>query len=999
VRPALLGLVVLLCGFCPRLGTPQNQEEDQRFAAGEAMRVLVAFDHPPTASDVARVAALGPVSHVWTGVVWAVAADLTRSEAQALLAQDAGITYIELSRPTEATVAFAARQVGQRGAIGPLPDRRFAGQGQVVAVIDSGIDDSHVDLAGKLRGWADFAGADIDRNGDLYATATDPDGHGTAVGGMMAGRGLGAAQSVIPVSWHTRFDRRVGWCQDAPFPLAPTAGGTLVAHVRPQNAAARYNLTFRRYLDSGRGTQGGQEGLANQVFQGNARFEINLQNRSGFGHYLCPFPENAQTAGGYLELHADVPWPSPDGLSLTAGMAPEAGLVGLKVGDNRGRGNSCTHIDAYEWLFQNGIARGVGVANISRTVNGGITVLTEDAAVNNLVREKGIFVVTTPGNGWNQNPPIDRVGSPGSAKDAVTVGSVTPWDERTAYSQPGHPEQSVRKPDLLAPGGTFRTPLLLPDANTAACAAPPCPPGNDPFPNDYKGWDGTSFAAPLVAGVLAQMLEADGGVQHTYAQVLRLRGILNMTATAIDTAQAGTPADPLGRNPEYFQGLGRINAQAALDAVHRAWSAGEVLRSHLGAEVGQARAVARRVALRAGEPVVVRVSPLVGGMDFEVVLYDAAVAETPTAPNRRVMGCGGDDPPAPAPQAVAGLPTLLARGRASPQPAPCQCACEGEQPAQRCTGVLDEATAATHCPAACAAVGRGWGGQFTCDPGQLDACGGAGCACTCGARGTFVCADEAEDLCEASCAARGQRWNGAFDCQGCDAGQVLFHTPERDGVGILVIRLRAGGGPFEATLQQDLPLCDPSVRATLVGSPCWDPVCQQPGRLFCQAGQRATCEGVGCVVPQDAGVVDATPPDAVVDAMPVDAMPVDAMPVDAMPVDAAPVDAAPVDAALLDAALLDATLADATPPDATPPDATPLDATPPDATPVDAARPDATRLDATRLDATPIDATPDATEATPSSASDCGCRTDGTSPPPWPLAIVLFLMARRRPRR
>ncbi len=174
MRAAIVALSLLLGGFTPRVGPQQNQEEDQRFAAGEAMRVLVNFDHAPTASDVARVAARGPVSHVWTGVVWAMAADLTRSEALELLAVDPGITFIELSRPTTATVAFAARQVGQRAAQGPLPDRRFSGAGQVVAVIDSGLDASHVDLAGKLRAWADFVGADIDRGGDLYATATDP---------------------------------------------------------------------------------------------------------------------------------------------------------------------------------------------------------------------------------------------------------------------------------------------------------------------------------------------------------------------------------------------------------------------------------------------------------------------------------------------------------------------------------------------------------------------------------------------------------------------------------------------------------------------------------------------------------------------------------------------------------------------------------------------------------------------------------------------------------
>ncbi len=825
---------------------------------------------------------------------------------------------------------------------------------------------------------------------------------------MMAGRGLGAVGGVIPVSWHTRFDRRVGWCQDAPFPLSPAAGGTLVVQVRPQNPVARYNLTFRRYLDQGRGTQGGQEALAGQVFQGNAHYEVSVEDRSGFGHYVCPFSENVDTAGGYAELRVDVPWPSPDGLSLTAGMAPEAGLVGLKVGDNRGRGNSCSHIEAYEWLFQNGIAHGVGVANISRTVNGGVTVLTEDAAVNNLVREKGIFVVTTPGNGWNQNPQIDRVGSPGSAKEAVTVGSVTPWDERAAYSQPGHPAQSVRKPDLLAPGGTFRTPLLLPDANTAACAAPPCAPENDPFPHDYKGWDGTSFAAPLVAGVLAQMLEADGGVQHRYDQVLRLRGILNMTATPIGAAQPGTPVDPLGRNSEYFQGLGRINPAAALDATRREWAEGEVVAARFGEAVGEARVVARRVVLRAGEPLVIRAAPA-AGVQLEVVLYDAAVAATPTEPNRRQMVCGGDDPAMPGPQAPAALPTVWARGRIPAADAPCGCACEGEAPELRCTGTLDPNVAARHCPAACDAVGRPWTGEFTCDPEELAACEGGDCACRCGPRAPLdVCTEpEAQDRCEAACAERGRRSTGAFTCDGCASpGAALFHTPVADGTGIVVVRWLGGSGHVEATFERALPVCDPTVRATLVGATCWDLVCGQPGRLFCQAGQRATCEGVGCVA--DLGV-----PDASIDAGAPDAALPDVARLDFALPDAALPDVARLDFALPDAALPDFALPDAARPDAARPDAARPDAARPDAARPDAARPDAARPDAARPDFALSDAAlPDA--ALPDAARLDAALSDAASPAeptgedgcqatrpigPAPLVLLALLTLGRRRRR
>jgi bacillopeptidase F len=64
------------------------------------------------------------------------------------------------------------------------------GAGAVVALLDSGVDAAHVDLAGRFRGgansWFDPAGR--------HATPHDTDGHGTQAAGLLVGeRGLGVA--------------------------------------------------------------------------------------------------------------------------------------------------------------------------------------------------------------------------------------------------------------------------------------------------------------------------------------------------------------------------------------------------------------------------------------------------------------------------------------------------------------------------------------------------------------------------------------------------------------------------------------------------------------------------------------------------------------------------------------------------------------------------------------------------------------------------------------
>jgi len=74
----------------------------------------------------------------------------------------------------------------------PLWDRGINGSGVVVAVLDSGIDKNHPDLAGKVVGEVNFV--------DSERTTDDLLGHGTAVAGIIAGSGTASGGMYMGVA-------------------------------------------------------------------------------------------------------------------------------------------------------------------------------------------------------------------------------------------------------------------------------------------------------------------------------------------------------------------------------------------------------------------------------------------------------------------------------------------------------------------------------------------------------------------------------------------------------------------------------------------------------------------------------------------------------------------------------------------------------------------------------------------------------------------------------
>jgi hypothetical protein len=212
------------------------------------------------------------------------------------------------------------------------------------------------------------------------------------------------------------------------------------------------------------------------------------------------------------------------------------------------------------------LPRNARVVNVSLGTNvpvsdGSISLIAQ--LLDKHARERDLVVVTTAGNIRDPRllstfpaallSPQCRIDSPGDALLAVTVGSIAKYADTGALSQPGGLSAFSRrgpgplggvKPDVVAHGGN-----CLADGTTSArIGAHGLTPGGPAWACDY----GTSFAAPLVAGMAAQLFD-----YYTNASANLVRALLLHFTRPV-------PCPPVPLQPEHLVGLGEPVLEAAL---------------------------------------------------------------------------------------------------------------------------------------------------------------------------------------------------------------------------------------------------------------------------------------------------------------------------------------------------------------------------------------------------------------------------------------------------
>src|SRR5215213_10101743 len=238
------------------------------------------------------------------------------------------------------------------------------------------------------------------------------------------------------------------------------------------------------------------------------------------------------------------------------GAAPQAKLVSVKVSDDHGNATVMDVIAGLQFVVDHGADYGIRVVNLSLASAAPASYHVDplDAAVEEAWAH-GFVVVAAAGNRGDDADAVSY--APANDPCVITVGAVddhgtkdTLDDSLAPWSSRGVTQDGVVKPDLVAPGAHVAAPLAPYSDFQSMC--PTCV-----FDERYFRLSGTSMAAPIVAGIAADVISTHPG--WTPDQV---KGAL----TYVDD---GLAAEPDANMRPTADGEWEVGADKAVNATKR----------------------------------------------------------------------------------------------------------------------------------------------------------------------------------------------------------------------------------------------------------------------------------------------------------------------------------------------------------------------------------------------------------------------------------------------
>ncbi len=623
--------------------TSKKVSKNQKNNELELVKIICTFEDEPSNNfyDLLEEKGIYP-SKRWETVIIGFACEISISQLETLteLLSELGIqksSYIEIDHQVEASMYVAAQQMNVRPYVWDTLGYK-GDNGTSIAIIDTGIDDSHInhqgyvdqDFTEKIVGWYDAT--------DLGSpTPIDDGSHGSHCAGIAAGDGFETVDGSNRLEHSNSCDFNfTGSSHDhgeivmdnvAYFNV--TTPGTIIIEADFQDFTKGTSHVFGGFAISNTSDYLDYYFNDTDLSWNNQQLSY-VVDSANLGMYTISYIVNFTDEGGILCQDPDlsmtfswwIPYSTPlDSYDYYTGIAPESRLVGVKVLSGEGPGLNSWIIDGIDWAVNNKDTYNITVLSLS--LGGPQFILALHLAVERAV-DNGLVVVVAAGN---DGPDGNNLGQPGNADSIISVAAITYEDNITSYSSQGGGSYTgfTRKPDIAAPGGAVTSPIYSSDSNDQDGAN-----FADQHANDATNMQGTSMATPQVAGAANLIIDALGGWRYwnySREQALFVKNLLLMTASETgrlreDYDEEFSPTlERIGK--DTHEGYGRINVEAAIEAITQKASLGMIYQDNLYSsteDVYGKHVWARSIDLIKGMKYNFSLD-VPSGADFDIILY------------------------------------------------------------------------------------------------------------------------------------------------------------------------------------------------------------------------------------------------------------------------------------------------------------------------------------------------------------------------------------------